>query len=703
MPEQDQSENENRVTDNPSNFAIINSLMKGYVKNIGVPLATAPYHAVEKLMSHGYTPGQQDEEGAKNAAAVATMLMGVGGTRAGGKPQVPNETELGMFGGKTAKTANLDALQVAKKLEAQGAPIEEVIKQTGWGRGADGQWRFEIMGGDQSKLHGIDRRGFPNKQYLSDMWEFPQLYEAYPELKNVRIKGGMPPSHGAYYKPLHLKDDPTIALHEGDFTKPTLLNKWTGSVDHDTLKLRDSLNKQLLGHEGQHILQDIEGFNPGFNPDILKESAELQHKYRDLLNSTAEPLVKHLMKPDNTYQKPLPKDLATIIAKNNATREVGRDIYKRNMGEVEAENAARRIEYTDQQRLEKPWNTTEKVHRSKQLNDDLNITVQRLNSGKDKIPSPTEGSTTLFANKPNPTTSALISWLKSQKPVDEAWVTNWAKEAGVPIKDIRGQDTKYMRLEPDSPVRPGEKHPTVRLPQDAERHIGTKLTNPEIGNLFDTGTGPRLSSGKAIEDKHLRQIEPSIVNQSGMSYANPEALDAALKWRLHKAPNEGNWLIPEEMAPKLPTKKAPAEPMPEPPNSDQLKLFANRPTPMTAALVSILEKSRGEANILKPKNAPMSYGDSSDLARIISTIPKQKQGMNVIPNVGKPNNVNMMSLTNNISKPLESKFNRLNSEEWKHNIPRNSNYPLSEMDKKIQQLGHNPFTMSIEEKIKLLY
>jgi hypothetical protein len=171
--------------------------------------------------------------------------------------------------------------------------------------------------------------------------------------------------------------------------------------------------------------------------------------------------------------------------------------------------------------------------------------------------------------------------LEQQKPVDQAWVENWAKEAGVPIRKVTGQDTKYVHF--DTPFyKPGSKPPQVRLPLDEGAHMGTsthglKEGGSQVGNVFDTGIGAiKPSTGHKISPNIWGRREPTLINESGMSYANPEALDAALKWRLH--PPNKNWLISEDMAPRLPASK----PLPEVPgtitNPQMFKLPYNIPT-----------------------------------------------------------------------------------------------------------------------------
>ena len=49
-----------------------------------------------------------------------------------------------MFMGTGAKNAPLDMLGMAEKMEYLGIPRLEIWQKTGWGRGADGKWRFEV-------------------------------------------------------------------------------------------------------------------------------------------------------------------------------------------------------------------------------------------------------------------------------------------------------------------------------------------------------------------------------------------------------------------------------------------------------------------------------------------------------------------------------------------------------------------------------
>lgn len=48
----------------------------------------------------------------------------------------------GTFAGINALTADKEALAKAQQMIAQGVDPAQVWKETGWGKGVDGKWRF---------------------------------------------------------------------------------------------------------------------------------------------------------------------------------------------------------------------------------------------------------------------------------------------------------------------------------------------------------------------------------------------------------------------------------------------------------------------------------------------------------------------------------------------------------------------------------
>ena len=78
----------------------------------------------------------------KSAESMADSLMGVADDV---DPSMPASLQGNrIFAGQNAVGAPLDKLEAAKKLEETGEAAETVWGATGWFRGQDGKWRFEI-------------------------------------------------------------------------------------------------------------------------------------------------------------------------------------------------------------------------------------------------------------------------------------------------------------------------------------------------------------------------------------------------------------------------------------------------------------------------------------------------------------------------------------------------------------------------------
>lgn len=158
------------------------------------------------------------------------------------------------------KTYRMDNLNVAEKMERGKKDAKAIKLATGWERGADGKWRYEmpdakikdmkdIGGGNIVKRFDDDMLWNDGK--LADVIDAPGLFEAYPQLKDVRIDTDAimndMPSNGEYNPKTN-----TITIHA------------------DELKYMNS----ILNHEIQHAIQSIEGFATGGNEDSVRSRIE---------------------------------------------------------------------------------------------------------------------------------------------------------------------------------------------------------------------------------------------------------------------------------------------------------------------------------------------------------------------------------------------------------------------------------------------
>ena len=147
-----------------------------------------------------------------------------------------------IFAGPGAKTADLASLNVARRLEAAGASADEILANTGWFKGLEGKWKFEIAD-DTSRFSTGPMTGGKTVK-APDVLDHPALYEAYPFLRNTTVS------------PLPA-DVPRNTV--GMFQGPS--NPSGGKMYLDPRARRDTSL-----HEMQHGIQEHEGFALGGAP-----------------------------------------------------------------------------------------------------------------------------------------------------------------------------------------------------------------------------------------------------------------------------------------------------------------------------------------------------------------------------------------------------------------------------------------------------
>lgn len=204
------------------------------------------------------------------------------------------------FGGEKAKTANLKKLGMAKNMLISGKSAEEIFRETGWFVGADGKWRFEIddsgmvyhnqskkgnpdqerqkelynkmFAGDITQeewkeLSLLEKNGVRRQHQLEDYIDHTALFEAYPELRKVDLV-------------FSSEDTDTAGKYNRGKNRIVLNDRYKKAAE------------EVLLHEIQHAIQQIEGFSGGtsreawavkdLGGDITKRYAE---EYADLLKS----------------------------------------------------------------------------------------------------------------------------------------------------------------------------------------------------------------------------------------------------------------------------------------------------------------------------------------------------------------------------------------------------------------------------------
>lgn len=167
---------------------------------------------------------------------------------------VKNGNTLNQMAGEHAKTAALDKLEQAKAMVEDGRTPEDIYKATGWFKGQDGKWRFEIP--DNLEAITLDKLLNDKRAKLGEIYDNPQLFEAYPDLKDVPVR---------------------IEEIEKGFNGFAYADAITISA---SLK-NDNEAKSILVHEIQHLIQKREGFARGGGPKTAREQIREEQRILD--------------------------------------------------------------------------------------------------------------------------------------------------------------------------------------------------------------------------------------------------------------------------------------------------------------------------------------------------------------------------------------------------------------------------------------
>ena len=238
-------------------------------------------------------------------------------------------------------STRLDNLGVAREMEADKKDAKAIKMATGWERGADGKWRYEIPDMKEFDRNGnlLYRKNHPDyaryielldkedanlfedgealtveeraefetlsKKYESDKFggekldnnhrleayvDAPELFKAYPELKNVGLR--FEDTGGNEIASYHLIS--SVFDFDGEDFGDIVVNTGKVSAYTPTKEL-----KSCILHEMQHAIQWIEGFARGGNPKSMQkrfEAAKEEWRARawaDALRDKADEMGEH--------------------------------------------------------------------------------------------------------------------------------------------------------------------------------------------------------------------------------------------------------------------------------------------------------------------------------------------------------------------------------------------------------------------------
>lgn len=291
------------------------------------------------------------------------------------------------------QTIRMDNLDVAKQMEEEKKDAKIIKMATGWEKGVDGKWRYEmpdakikdtidVGGGNIVKRFEEDMLWTDGK--LEDAVDAPKLFEAYPQLKNIKI-----------HTDAVMNDMPS----NGEYNPQTK----TITIHADELKYLNS----ILNHEIQHVIQHEEGFAHGGTPEQVERdfnaakaewkarsyAFELEEKAKEMGGEYNQSEVeKALIQEYKDMDMPefIPDKETRIkgfnyFARSYADRSMDDAIkrfrldrfqrtdfdsyqeYRKLAGEVESRNVEKRLGMTDEERRNSLASETEDVNRDEQI------------------------------------------------------------------------------------------------------------------------------------------------------------------------------------------------------------------------------------------------------------------------------------------------------------------------------------------------
>ena len=257
-----------------------------------------------------------------------------------------------MFAGTQARTADKSMLQQFTKNEAAGMDRNENLAATGWQRGRDGDWRFEIA--DNTAKLNWDRLEAPFNLdtgetfgTVRDVLDHSELLKAYPQLGDIKIRTA------------RLGDRVLGQFTEG---KEIVLNSDLSQYQRGETPLK------VVIHELQHAVQQIEGWARGGNPhefyDVMQQQAsDLADKINtkvaqmeSLEKANRWPEAQELLKDVQRLRK---RYDSMGYGSETSMRNISHDKYELLAGEVEARNTASRIDMSAEDRMFSPRQDTQ--------------------------------------------------------------------------------------------------------------------------------------------------------------------------------------------------------------------------------------------------------------------------------------------------------------------------------------------------------
>lgn len=399
------------------------------------------------------------------------------------------------FGGVNARTADLNALWNAQELERQGMDADAIRRQTGWFRGMDGKWRFEIDDSGMEYRRDGDSRLVQEDGYRR-MMELSERYDTLNEAERMEL-GNLEKEYGdAVWEEKYRLDDYLVhddlfkaypRLHGVSLVFDDLADGQKGFFDRrsNTIVLDEGLRSEpesTLIHEIQHLVQKYEDFARGSSTEYWNQRVE-----------------DGFSKRWASGEEMMPSEL-----------------YRNTAGEIEARDAAARRQLTpEQQELKMPQLGDENTvfaedgdagwHNALEYDPESASIKQQLENSRDRL------------NAMEIVASASVPVNLRKKDDAAKWVFEYLKNTGYRVDRQGYGEIYFSKKDIDKGLRyadtPAEKAALAVMPQVLKRGIEIGDHNDHKGRSKQT-----ITFAAPVELNGVRGNMGIVVNRNGNHY-----------------------------------------------------------------------------------------------------------------------------------------------------------------------------------------
>jgi DNA repair protein RadC len=215
-------------------------------------------------------------------------------------------------------------------MEKAGQDPKIIYLATGWERGADSKWRFELY--DSNVKFKADPKKYARIP-LVELIDYPDLFKAYPKAKKLSI----------------LLQESVMGQEVNGAMLPN------GNIIINPTRTKNEMLSTLM-HELQHFVQTEEGFTSGGGmADAINALKEKERNLKSPYKADFRKVLNYLNQNKTDQAANELEKIKELKTKNEYT------LYQSLAGEVEARNVQNRLNMSEQERAEIALSETETV------------------------------------------------------------------------------------------------------------------------------------------------------------------------------------------------------------------------------------------------------------------------------------------------------------------------------------------------------